>query len=286
MFFQGDENTSRLSVQEEKIQVGRDSPPWMVTYSDLVTQLLIFFVMMFALAASLNEMQLQRIKKRLEKYAYENKLEKVILLEINDKGLVISLNEKLMFDSGNADIYEEAKDILSDISSEIIDIPNNVKIEGHTDSVPIHNDQFPSNWELSTARATNIARFLVEKLRFPPDRISAGGYSKYHPAVFTEYDDVVTEYKAKVREVPLKYSKDLNRARTEEQEDEVHMKIREEQLAVQIEMQDVIKDQLKSANYSAYKRSLNRRVDIIVARMSSTIKRREGATVPSMDAGE
>ncbi|MBN2407033.1 MAG: OmpA family protein [Elusimicrobia bacterium] len=258
---------------DEEIQVGKSSPPWMVTYSDLVTQLLIFFVMMFALAATLNELQLQNIKKRLEKYAKENSLEEVINLEINPKGLVISLSEKLMFDSGRAEIYDEAKSILADISKEIIDIPNDVKIEGHTDSVPIHTLQFPSNWELSTTRATNIARYLIESLNFPPDRISAGGYSKYHPAVITEYDEEKQDYRIRVRQVPSKYSEQLSRAKTEEEQDEVYRLIRQEQLAVQLEMQNVIANDIKKANDTVMKRALNRRVDIIVARLGSTLKK-------------
>jgi len=278
--------TIDINAQQEDIEIGKGSPPWMTTYSDLVTQLLIFFVMMFALAATLNELQLQRIKKRLEKYAYENKLEDVINLEINPKGLVISLSERLMFDSGKAKIYEEAKNILAAISSEIIDIPNDVRIEGHTDSVPISTDKFPSNWELSTARATNIARFLIEKLDFPPDRISAGGYSKYHPAVITEYEKEIVNYKIRVREVPAKYQEELLRAEDKAEEEKIHRKIRDEQLAIQKEMQGVIQKHLLAANRTARERALNRRVDIIVARLGSTVKSRKEETVPVTDAGK
>jgi len=270
---------------DKDIEVGKSSPPWMVTYSDLVTQLLIFFVMMFALAATLNELQLQQIKKRLEKYSQQNNLEDVINLEINPKGLVISLSEKLMFDSGKADIYDEAKNILAEISKEIIDIPNSVRIEGHTDSVPIHNEKFPSNWELSTTRATNIARFLIENLNFPPDRISAGGYSKYHPAVSTELDSKILEYKIMVRQVPQKFSKQLSQAKTEEEKENIHNEIRDAQLALQMEMQQVIQQYLEAANRTARMRALNRRVDIIVQRLGSTLKRREETTVPVSNAG-
>ncbi len=263
------ESLALFKSSERKVGVGRSSPPWMVTYSDLVTQLLIFFVMMFALASTLNEMQLQRIKKRLEQYTYNQKLEDVIYLEINPKGLLISLNEKIMFDSGRAEIYEKAKNVLAAISKEIIDIPNNVRVEGHTDSLRINTEKFPSNWELSTARATNIARYLIENLRFPPDRLSAGGYSKYHPAVMTEVDHSIFEYKEMVKNVPYKYTKEMKNARTEEQEKKVHNVIRAEQLQIQMELQKIINEQLKLANVTSEKRSLNRRVDIIVQRLGS-----------------
>jgi chemotaxis protein MotB len=269
----------------EEIQVGKSSPPWMVTYSDLVTQLLIFFVMMFALAATLNELQLKQIKKRLERYAHEQKLEDVISLEINTQGLVISLNERLMFDSGQAEIYEEAKNILADISKEITDIPNNVRIEGHTDSVPIKNEKFPSNWELSTTRATNVARFLIENLSFPPERVSAGGYSKYHPAIFTEYDDKINEFKEKVKQAPAKYAQRLNKAKTDQEKSEIHNEIRKEQLSIQIQMREIIDNQLRAANKSAGLRSLNRRVDIIVQRISSGVKQVTKKVVPVENSG-
>lgn len=276
---------SKKSLKNEEVQVGKSSPPWMVTYSDLVTQLLIFFVMMFALASTLNEMQLYQIKKRIEKYSYENKLEDVIFLEINPKGLLISLNEKLMFDSGKANIYEEAKRILARISYEIIDVPNSVRIEGHTDSLPIHNEEFPSNWELSTARATNIARYLVESLNFPPDRLSAGGYSKYHPALLTDYDEEIVLYKDKVRKVPYDYAKQLRKAKKDEAKEKIHDKIRDEQYKIQVEMQNIIEKQLQAANRTPNMRSLNRRVDIIVQRLGAAVNKKTSTRGRTYESG-
>jgi chemotaxis protein MotB len=261
-----------LSPDEGDIEEGKGSPAWMTTYGDLMTQLLIFFVMMFALAATLNEMQLNQIKDRLEKYAHENKLESVINLQINEKGLVISLSEKIMFDSGKAEIYEEAKDVLSDISSEIIDIPNNIRVEGHTDSIPIKTDEFPSNWELSSARATNITRFLIEKLQFPPGRLSAGGYGKYHPVVMTGYNREIVNYKNKVIRVPQKHFEKLNKAKTDDEKKEILALIRDEQLNLQRELQSVIRQHLAEANRTAAERAKNRRVDIIVQRISSNVE--------------
>jgi len=165
---------------DEEIQVGKSSPAWMLTYSDLMTQILIFFVMMFALAAAMNEMQLHRIKRKLEEYIHQQKLERVVGLDINEKGLVVSLRERMMFDSGDARIYPEAKDILSAISALVIDAPNEVAIEGHTDNVPISarlRSKFPTNWELSTARATNVNRYLVKEMgKYMESRIAENGF--------------------------------------------------------------------------------------------------------------
>jgi chemotaxis protein MotB len=186
----------------KEIEVGRPAPAWMLTYSDLMTQVLIFFVMMFALASAMNEMQLIRLKKKLEAYVTEEQLENYIGLTINEKGLVVSLREKLMFDSGTAEIYQEAKDILKDITIEIGDVPNNTRIEGHTDNVPIGPElksKFPTNWELSTARATNVTRYLLEALNFPPQRISSAGYGEYQPVV----DNDTEEHKAMNRRVDI-----------------------------------------------------------------------------------
>jgi len=63
----------------------------------------------------------------------------------------------------------------------LMKIPNHVRVEGHTDNLPINTPKFPSNWELSTARATNCLRYLVERHRFPPEKISALGYAEYRP---------------------------------------------------------------------------------------------------------
>jgi len=187
---------------DSELKVGRSAPAWMLTYSDLMTQVLIFFVMMFALASAMNEMQLVKLKKKLETYVMENQLENYIGLKIDEKGLVISLREKLMFDSGEAEIHQEAKYILKDITKEIVDVPNNTRIEGHTDNVPIGPElksKFPTNWELSTARATNVTRYVLETLKFPPGRISSAGYGKYQPVV----DNDTEEHKAMNRRVDI-----------------------------------------------------------------------------------
>jgi chemotaxis protein MotB len=187
---------------DNEIKVGKSAPAWMLTYSDLMTQVLIFFVMMFALASAMNEMQLVKLKKKLETYITENRLEGYIGLKIDEKGLVISLREKLMFDSGEAEIHQEAKYILKDITKEIIDVPNNTRIEGHTDNVPIGPElrsKFPTNWELSTARATNVTRYVLETLKFPPGRISSAGYGEYQPVM----DNDTEEHRAMNRRVDI-----------------------------------------------------------------------------------
>ncbi len=174
-----------IKKSEGDITIGTSAPAWMLTYSDLITQILIFFVMLFALAAQMNEMQLQRLKRSLDIYIKLQSLEKVVKLEINEKGLVISMKEKLMFDSGKADIHDEAKIIITNIMNTIMstNAENPISIEGHTDNIPIKTTQFPSNWELSTSRATNVTKYIIDDLKFQTDRISSSGYGEYYPIV-------------------------------------------------------------------------------------------------------
>jgi chemotaxis protein MotB len=104
-----------------------------------------------------------------------------ISLEMGRDGLVISLREAGFFPSGSAQPRPEALLTLRRIAAKLGTAPYDVRIEGHTDNVPIHNAEFDSNWELSAARATRIARFFLDMKTIPPERISAAGYAEYHP---------------------------------------------------------------------------------------------------------
>ena len=96
-------------------------------------------------------------------------------------GLVISLREAGFFDSGSAGVKVGSQQAFSRMASLLGERQYNLRIEGHTDNVRIHNSQFTSNWELSTARSTEMIRLLIMKYGFAPQRLSAGGYGEYHP---------------------------------------------------------------------------------------------------------
>ncbi|MGO8934581.1 MAG: flagellar motor protein MotB [Terracidiphilus sp.] len=104
-----------------------------------------------------------------------------VSLEMGRDGLVISLREAGFFESGSAVPKPEALPTLRLIAAKLGPSPYDLRIEGHTDNVPIHNEQFDSNWELSTARATHIARLFLEMNAIPADRLSAAGYAEFHP---------------------------------------------------------------------------------------------------------
>ena len=97
------------------------------------------------------------------------------------RGTIIRINDTMLFDEGSAIIKSGAKSTLTKIATELDDIENPILIEGHTDSIPIKNAKYPSNWELSTARATNIIKYLTENKIINPRRLSAVGYGEYVP---------------------------------------------------------------------------------------------------------
>jgi flagellar motor protein MotB len=96
-------------------------------------------------------------------------------------GLVISLREVGFFESGSDQMKLASQGALDRIAGMLRQRSYRLRIEGHTDNAPIHNSQFPSNWELSTSRATEIVRLLIVRDGFGPDRLSAAGYAQYHP---------------------------------------------------------------------------------------------------------
>ena len=103
-------------------------------------------------------------------------------LRLTRDGLVISLQEIGFFDSGSAVMKPGAMPVLRKIASVLSPASENIRVEGHTDNVPIHNSRFASNWELSTARATEVLNLMITRFGLTPFRLSAAGYAQYHPA--------------------------------------------------------------------------------------------------------
>lgn len=116
-----------------------------------------------------------------------------------DRGTIIRINDSMLFDEGSAIIKSEAKYTLEKIISELRELDNPIIIEGHTDNKPISTVKYPSNWELSTARATNIIKFLTENNLITPKRLSAVGYGEYMPIA----DNSTTTGRAKNRRVDI-----------------------------------------------------------------------------------
>lgn len=179
---------------------------WVVSYADFVTMLLALFMVMYAvlridnqkLTEFQNKMQKTfNVEENVTKYQVNYNLHKVgnvdkilqenlskykdVKLLKNDKGLVIRVNNQVLFDEGSSDIKPQAEKTLDQIIKVLTKIDNPVIIEGHTDATPIRNAKYPSNWELSTARATNIISYIIKRGIISPKRLSAVGYGEYMP---------------------------------------------------------------------------------------------------------
>jgi chemotaxis protein MotB len=191
---------------------------WLLTYADMITLLLALFIILFSIS-TINKVKLQRLvrdlgggfnsqdainnppngqttsatkdelqamQQQLQSYIQSQSLQKSVQTKITRDGkkreLVITLlSDKQLFESGKADIKPSTKKILDQVYRQLKGRQNEVRIEGNTDNVPISNQSFPSNWELSAARATGVARYFVENDGLPARRISALGYGEYRP---------------------------------------------------------------------------------------------------------
>jgi len=125
---------------------------------------------------SLQEAQ-EAIKKALDPEIKRRE----VSMAMRREGLVVSLKEMGFFDSGSASIRPGSLDAIARLSAVLKTRPENLRIEGHTDDVPIHTPRFANNWELSTARATELIQLLITKYGIPPSHLSAAGYSEFHP---------------------------------------------------------------------------------------------------------
>jgi chemotaxis protein MotB len=208
---------------------------WLLTYSDLITLLMIFFVVMYALSslnakkfqavalslssamggggqAVMNEpgasfvpgvtgsslvkeiemtleteenSNLERIRKELQTYIDENGLNGKVTVNIEERGVVLSFQDVALYPLGSAQLTPDAKNLIGSIGLILKKAPHYLRVEGHTDDLPINTAQFPSNWELSVARATSVVQELIE-LNITPELLSAAGYGEFRPKVPNE----------------------------------------------------------------------------------------------------
>lgn len=115
------------------------------------------------------------------------------------RGLVMRLQSSLVFDSGSAELKGEAKVFLRELCPMFLEVENPIRVEGHTDNVPIYTEEFPSNWELSAMRAVNVLKYLVSECHLNPGRVSAAGYAEFRPIA----DNNTEEGRARNRRVEL-----------------------------------------------------------------------------------
>jgi len=213
-------------------------PKWLTTFNDLMTLLMVFFVLLFTLGSvdtkKLNDFQgslqsglgileagnmvsikvaTQEPKKTKEiqngeKEGATNAVDKYMKgLDSEEwidavgtrEGVVITLKDTILFRSGRADINPAAFPVLNRIISVVSRDSNPVRINGHTDNDPIHGGRFPSNWELSTARAVNILKYFADTGKISPERLSAAGYGEIRPLV----PNTTPQHKSRNRRVEI-----------------------------------------------------------------------------------
>jgi chemotaxis protein MotB len=129
------------------------------------------------------------LRKELESALAEQIARGEVSIRSSSEGLVISLQEAGFFESGSAAIRAHSQTAFGRIASMLSGRGCQVRIEGHTDNVPIHNAQFNSNWELSTSRATEVVRQLITQYQFAPELLSAAGYAEYHPIASNDTEE-------------------------------------------------------------------------------------------------
>jgi len=129
------------------------------------------------------------IRRNVEAIANSEAFKGRVRTRVDARGLVISLGEGGFFPSGSDQITPEGRKLLDAIATSLAGTSSHVRVEGHTDNVPISTGRFPSNWELSTARATAVVAYLVQRFGFIPESLSAGGYSEFRPVATNETEE-------------------------------------------------------------------------------------------------
>lgn len=216
--------SGRKMKKKKKANTGSEGPGWLTTFNDLMTLLMVFFVMLFTMSSidikKLKDFQdaLQSglgvlkegqrvsvgliepyIPSNMESMTTPEEIEEKVPDEIRDfvkafdsepeitatytkKGMLITLSNTVLFQFGAVDINPESFPVLDKIAAAISKMSEFVRVEGHTDNVPVvYSRRFPSNWELSIKRAVNVIKYFIEVGKIPPKRLSAVGYGESKP---------------------------------------------------------------------------------------------------------
>jgi chemotaxis protein MotB len=168
---------------------------WLVSYSDFMTIMMIFFLAMFGYSHMMSQKRQQAMKRPLAYKEFAAVIEemqqrmadKVRLLDDVSK-TTVELGENVLFESGSADLDANAKATLNEIAASIARVDGDIIVEGHTDDVPITSRKYRSNWELSAARAFSVVD-QMSKAGIPPSRLAAWGFGENRPVVPNDNDE-------------------------------------------------------------------------------------------------
>ncbi len=145
------------------------------------------------------EKDFKEIQSSIEAYLVKHGAQNKVTIGITRRGLVVSLKEAGFFDSGSAVIKPAGYQLLNTILEAMTQYSNPLRVEGHTDNIPINTPLFPSNWELSVSRATNVLRYLQKSYDVEPGKLSATGYGEFRPTA----DNSNPDNRAKNRRVDI-----------------------------------------------------------------------------------
>lgn len=211
---------------------------WLLTYADLITLLMVFFVVLYAMSSveqkkfealkgslqaalnaaggssavlpydgekmipmaktedSLNDAD--ALKEMMQQIQQNAKNPNQVSFQMDERGLTIRFLDNILFDSGRAELRPESSPMLDAVVKAVKTSSNYVRVEGHADNLPIHTVQFPSNWELSSARSIAVTRYFIQH-QVDPRRLSSLGYGEYRPL----YANDSEEHRAKNRRVDI-----------------------------------------------------------------------------------
>ncbi len=193
-----------MNIRFSATQVSRDR--WLVSYADFMTLLCAFFTTLYAaslvdaakpvapepapaaittpaepVAGRLPRDEAVDLRARVEAALADELAAGYLQLVEDPRGLVVEVPEAGAFESGRAELSEDAERMMQRVGTMLASLPNGVRVEGHTDNAPIRTARFASNWDLSTARATRVVEFLIARGGVDPLRLSAAGYSEFKP---------------------------------------------------------------------------------------------------------
>jgi len=182
---------------------GADEAPWLLTYGDMMSLLLTFFVMLYIIIEPSNQDYLGTLRKigdalggksmverkadvipvetKLEKFLQDNNLVNQVQMTSDTKGITLWASGDLFFKAGSAELTPDIRFFLKRVGAILAETRYKVVVEGHTDDIPTSSERFPSNWELSAARSSSVVRHFIEDAKLEPARFSAVGRAEFNP---------------------------------------------------------------------------------------------------------
>lgn len=210
----------RKNKRGQSDETPKNSGGWIVTFSDLMSLLLTFFILLFSMS-TIDETKFEEASQSIQGvlsgqsspdildnennsidkdfnldnyksgiegmydevvgYIQEEDLNSDVSVNMNEKGVFVDIKEAILFDTGSAEIKDSGLEVLQKLAKLINNLENQIVVEGHTDNIPINNYKYPSNWELSTDRAVSVVRYFSEKEKVDPQRLAAVGYGSFNP---------------------------------------------------------------------------------------------------------